>query len=410
MLRVAPRNHVAHSIPPDSSRTRSHGVSNGSPRSSTTAGQNHSGSVLRARHELAVAPDAVAAHEPGHVRALDDLRARAPDDVGHQIRVRLRALEREQLAGLVRGRDLERQLAQDADDLRDLVGVRLRQLALRVVEAVLEADPHVAPHDRPDRDETRLVATGAENRPDVGVPEQAIRGPAHVQEVIGLGTDAAKDPEHRLHEQGRLDEAAVEEVGERVQVPDVVALELEAGAVLAQLADDLLDVLEGVLEDPAAGVLEEALLPVEAEALDRRRHREHAEVHRAHVQGAELGLEAPHRTQPLVERHAGGPAGGDVDHGTAGLSPYTRQEGRVGVRIGGRAPGLRVASVEMENRRALARRTDRGVCDLVARDRQVRALRGDVHRAGDGAADDYPGGTSHSSPPLLAWRRSVAEA
>ena len=49
MFSRPPTNHVAHSIPADSSSTRSHGVENSSPRSSINAGQNRSGSSTERR-------------------------------------------------------------------------------------------------------------------------------------------------------------------------------------------------------------------------------------------------------------------------------------------------------------------------------------------------------------------------
>jgi hypothetical protein len=64
-----------------------------------------------------------------------------------------------------------------------------------------------------------------------------------------MRADAAEDAEHRLDEERRLDEAAVGEVRERVEMADVVALDLEARAVLGAGRQDVLDVLEGVLED-----------------------------------------------------------------------------------------------------------------------------------------------------------------
>ena len=59
----------------------------------------------------------------------------------------------------------------------------------------------------------------------------------------GCGADAAEDAEDRLDEQRRLDQAAVEEVRQVVQMADVVALELEARAVASpQRSQDALDV------------------------------------------------------------------------------------------------------------------------------------------------------------------------
>ena len=74
-----------------------------------------------------------------------------------------------------------------------------------------------------------------------------------MHEVLGIGADAAQDAEDRLHEERRLDELAVEEVREVVEVPDVVALELEArAAAFAEVLQHVLDVLEGVAEDEVA--------------------------------------------------------------------------------------------------------------------------------------------------------------
>src|SRR5205814_9504551 len=105
------------------------------------------------------------------------------------------------------------------------------------VDAVLETDADVAAHDRAGRDQPGLVPSGAENRPDIAIAEEAVRGPLHVHEVLDVGADAAVDAEDRLDEQRRLDHPVREEVREVVEVPDVVALELEARAVPAHLRD-----------------------------------------------------------------------------------------------------------------------------------------------------------------------------
>jgi hypothetical protein len=47
---------------------------------------------------------------------------------------------------------------------------------------------------------------------------------------LGIGADATEDAEDRLHEQRRLHNPALEEMGERVEMADVVALEFEARA------------------------------------------------------------------------------------------------------------------------------------------------------------------------------------
>ena len=85
--------------------------------------------------------------------------------------------------------------------------------------------------------ERHLVAAGGQDRPLIVVAEQAGRRAPHVQQVLRIGADAAEDAEDRLHEERRLDQAAVEEVRQVVEVADVVALELEArAAAFAQSA------------------------------------------------------------------------------------------------------------------------------------------------------------------------------
>ena len=68
--------------------------------------------------------------------------------------------------------------------------------------------------------------------------------------------DAAADAEYRLDEQRRLEQAPIEEVRSGVEVADVVALDLEAGFVLAAAFQDRGDVLERVLEDALVGTRE----------------------------------------------------------------------------------------------------------------------------------------------------------
>ncbi len=79
---------------------------------------------------------------------------------------------------------------------------------------------------------TRIwLRAGAQHRPVIIVAEQPVGGALHMHDVFGMRADAAQDAEHRLHEQRRLDQAAVEEMPQRVEMADVVALDLEAGVV-----------------------------------------------------------------------------------------------------------------------------------------------------------------------------------
>jgi hypothetical protein len=177
-------------------------------------------------------------------------------------------------------------------------------------------------------------------------------------------------------------------------VADVVALELEARALGAELGHDPLHVLEGVLEDEVARVLQVGRLPVVAELLDAARHRVQAEVHAAHVQRTQLGPEAAGGGEALVQRHPVAAARGDVDHHVAARRDL-RQELGVDVGVGRGAAVLRIAGVQVHDGRSGVRGADRAVRDLAGRDREVGRQRRDVDRAGDGAADDDLVGGSH---------------
>src|SRR3954470_17578431 len=135
------------------------------------------------------------------------------------------SFELQHLPRIVRRGDDEAELFQYAARLAHLLGVRFRELSSPEPEAVLEADAHVAAHHRAHRGDEHLVAPCAEHGPQVLVAEQAIGGALHVQHVFGMRADAAADAEHRLDEQRRLEEPAVDEVRRDIEVPDVVALD-----------------------------------------------------------------------------------------------------------------------------------------------------------------------------------------
>ena len=105
-----------------------------------------------------------------------------------------------------------------------------------------------------------------------------------MRHVLRMRADAAEDAEDRLHEEGWLHQTAIDEMGQRVEMADVVALDLEAGAVLGAGGQDVFDVLEGVLEDAVLRACEIGLLPVVLEVLEALQHRVEAEIHRPHVE------------------------------------------------------------------------------------------------------------------------------
>ena len=189
-------------------------------------------------------------------------------------------------------------------------------------------------------------------------------------------------------------------------MPDVVALDLEARAVLGAGRQDVFDVREGVLEDAVARAFQIRLFPGVLElALEAREHRVEAEIHRAHVERGDLRLERRGRAHALLDRHRRRAAGRDVDDGFRALLDDL-QERREGFRRLIGAAVLRVARMQMHHRGAGFRGADRRIGDLARRDRDMRRHRRRVDRAGDRAGDDDFLALGHCSSRYLVVRSS----
>src|SRR5664279_5740440 len=94
-----------------------------------------------------------------------------------------------------------------------------------------------------------------------------------------MAADAAENAEHRLHEQRRLDQAAVEEMPQRVKMADIVALDLETSVVFRASGEDVFNVGEGILEHALLRPFQIRLFPVVFEvALVARDHRIESEI------------------------------------------------------------------------------------------------------------------------------------
>ena len=60
------------------------------------------------------------------------------------------------------------------------------------------------------------------------VTEQAIGPRPHVQQIFGIRSDTAHDPEDALDEERRLHRPTIGKVRQIIKMPDVIAFELEA--------------------------------------------------------------------------------------------------------------------------------------------------------------------------------------
>ena len=202
-----------------------------------------------------------------------------------------------------------------------------------------------------------------------------------------MRADAAQDAEHRLHEQRRLHQPALQEMGEIIEVTDVVALELEARVVVLAGLQDELDILERVAEDEIARALEIGLFPVVLELLVAVEHGIEREIDRPHVEAGDLGLEMGGRHHAFFHPHGRRAARGQVDDRVGALLD-ARQEAPEGLRRLVRPAGLGIARMQVDNRGARLGGADRRVRDLFRGDRQMRRHARRVDRARDRAGDD----------------------
>ena len=187
-----------------------------------------------------------------------------------------------------------------------------------------------------------------------------------------MRANAAEKAEHRLHEDRRLDQAAVEEMPQRVKMADVIAFDLEAGVVLGAGGENELDVGERVLEEALAGPFEIRFFPVVFElAFEAGDHRIKPEVHRAHIERGNFRLEGSCGLDALFHRHGRRAAGGEVDHHIRALLDYL-ENGKERLRRLVRPAILRVPGMQLNNGGAGLSGADGGVGDLLGGDRQMR--------------------------------------
>src|SRR6185437_7098873 len=100
-------------------------------------------------------------------------------------------------------------------------------------------------------------------------------------------------------EERRLDQLAVEEMRQRVEMADIVAFELELrAAALAKRLKDLLDILEGIPKNEISGIIQMLGFPVVFPLLVAIEQGEEAQIHRPQAARAAVRLGGKRRRQP----------------------------------------------------------------------------------------------------------------
>src|SRR5690606_8575030 len=140
----------------------------------------------------------------------------------------------------------QRQFAQDADDLFNLFGVAFGEFALPDIDAVFQPDTDMSAHDGIVGGYAHLVPSRRQHRHVIVVAKQLVSSLTEMQNMLDLWLNTAQYAKHPLHKQRPFDQAFVAKVGEIVEMPDIVAFELEARAIVHQRAHTVIDLLEGI--------------------------------------------------------------------------------------------------------------------------------------------------------------------
>src|SRR5271165_750114 len=171
-------------------------------------------------------------------------------------------------------------------------------------------------------------------------------------------------------------------MGQVIKMAHVIAFKFKAGAVTGTSPQRVLSILKRIAENQVPAALQVLTLPRVSELLETFEHREQAKVHRAHVERCEFWLKDERRLDPLLNSHIGGAPAGQIHHSVGRLFDLW-QEGREGRGSLVRLARLRIARMQMHDRRASFRCRDRGLGNLSRRHREI----GRHRRCMDGTSD-----------------------
>src|SRR6476659_3452143 len=204
--------------------------STSAPRSASSSEQKPPGrSRVRSRTLTSLSGRSLTLGDPQQLASLGDAGGTAADVLGHLAR------------------------------LGDQLAVRLRHLAARQVEVVLDTGANVAAQHQRRTEQLPLVARDADDLPLIPALAAAGNLVRHEADVTRRRTDAAVDPHHQRDLQRRALEQA--HVDQRVEIGDVArveALVLGLDPQLLHRGEELDDRVEAVLED---GLEDEVLAP-----------------------------------------------------------------------------------------------------------------------------------------------------
>src|SRR3546814_657523 len=130
-------------------------------------------------------------------------------------------------------------------------------------KTVLQPNAHISAHQGRLRNERHLILARRQHRPVIAFrAKQAIGRPLHEHEIVEIGPDSAHDAENELDEEWRLHQPLIDEIGQIVEMADVIAFMLELATLSSHCLKYISYILERVPEDIVVAAENIGLLPI----------------------------------------------------------------------------------------------------------------------------------------------------
>ena len=149
-----------------------------------------------------------------------------------------------------------------------------------------------------------------------------------------------------------------------------------------------LNLPKSVGDDGVTSLFDVGFFPIEFPFLDLCAGMENAKVHGTHIERAEFGLGHKRCGKPVLDAHAEGAAGGDVDYGIAVLLD-ARQELHEDCRVWRGPAGFWIARMQMDDGGPGLGGGNRFPGDFIGRNWKIGCHAWGVDRTGDRASNDH---------------------
>ena len=72
--------------------------------------------------------------------------------------------------------------------------------------------------------------------------------------IFFMRANPAQNAKDRLHKKGRLDDASIGKMRQRIEMPNIIAFNFKAGLIFRTGGQDIFNILKGVFKDQTGGI------------------------------------------------------------------------------------------------------------------------------------------------------------